>query len=592
MRYGRWFLGWFLTAFALPAMAQYGQDATYGQGVTPAGPRPLFEQAADPTVSTDIGWLYTKDSAGATELYYKDATGNVVQLTTAGAVGGGALALADDVQARWGSSADFVCEYDTTNTPDAMVCGVSSDSRALIITEKADVSTNYGHALQPNPTVWIHSADQTDVNDYLGLSHDTSMVVFNSGNGGFAFADRGTNRVYIDDTGIIAATQKDSTSGSPDVVFNLIGGAHTNVTAGANVTAFSIVGQSLDYAAGNIATLQFAGIVPPTVNIGGAGGNGTDWTGWTVSKHTLGAGVGTVTNNDALTAVGPIRAKEYLWFDTGTAVVATKYGWWRNADATNVLQGNVPTGASFEWSVNDVAQLSLDASTLNLQANTITGVGSAITGTQGTALTISIATGATTGDDLIVAGGNAGAGDNKAGDLDLKPGVTTGSGQPATVSLWANSGGSVSQMMDFVSTGAGLAGLRFAGGTTSFSWVTQSGPTAYYHFRVDGSVASSVNYLQVSGAATGAEPVLAAVGDDADIDARVNPKGAGNLTTTGGFTSSATGALGWTIQTAANQVCTTTCISACAVGWDTAAGEVSVGCADATADKCLCAGSS
>lgn len=68
---------------------------------------------------------------------------------------------------------------------------------------------------------------------------------------------------------------------------------------------------------------------------------------------------------------------------------------------------------------------------------------------------------------------------------------------------------------------------------------------------------------------------------------------AGTFTTlvaTTSITSSAPGTLGWNLAAAANQACTTTCTSACVHGWDTAAGEVAVDCANATADKCLCAG--
>lgn len=60
---------------------------------------------------------------------------------------------------------------------------------------------------------------------------------------------------------------------------------------------------------------------------------------------------------------------------------------------------------------------------------------------------------------------------------------------------------------------------------------------------------------------------------------------------TGTVTSSATSDLGWSVVAGANVACNTTCTSACVVGWNTAAGEVAVACTDATADKCLCAGS-
>lgn len=65
-----------------------------------------------------------------------------------------------------------------------------------------------------------------------------------------------------------------------------------------------------------------------------------------------------------------------------------------------------------------------------------------------------------------------------------------------------------------------------------------------------------------------------------------------SMSGTGQLTSAASADIGWSLQSAANQACNATCTSACVFGWDTASGEVAVGCSDATADKCLCAGGS
>lgn len=51
-----------------------------------------------------------------------------------------------------------------------------------------------------------------------------------------------------------------------------------------------------------------------------------------------------------------------------------------------------------------------------------------------------------------------------------------------------------------------------------------------------GKVASAVNYLKASNAATGAGPTVAALGDDTDIDLNLSSKGAGNLVLTPGAT--------------------------------------------------------
>ena len=58
-------------------------------------------------------------------------------------------------------------------------------------------------------------------------------------------------------------------------------------------------------------------------------------------------------------------------FDRGAAITAADYAVGRDADGTNQLHYNTPTGAGFEWSVNDAAQLTLNsAGVLNVLATT------------------------------------------------------------------------------------------------------------------------------------------------------------------------------------------------------------------------------
>lgn len=70
-----------------------------------------------------------------------------------------------------------------------------------------------------------------------------------------------------------------------------------------------------------------------------------------------------------------VELNNQLRFDTGVAATAANYQILRNADATNLLQLNVPTGASFEFSVNDVVEATLSGTTFNLQANELTTTG-------------------------------------------------------------------------------------------------------------------------------------------------------------------------------------------------------------------------
>ena len=67
-----------------------------------------------------------------------------------------------------------------------------------------------------------------------------------------------------------------------------------------------------------------------------------------------------------------------------------------------------------------------------------------------------------------------------------------------------------------------------------------------------------------------------------------------SLTVTGDIKSSAATTIGWSVVAGADTACSTTCTNACVVGFDDGAADAEnmVDCASATADKCLCAGSS
>lgn len=60
------------------------------------------------------------------------------------------------------------------------------------------------------------------------------------------------------------------------------------------------------------------------------------------------------TNNQLRSGAGVI-------FNTGLAVVGANYFVGRDADATNQLHFNVPTGAGMEWSINDTAQIQMSS---------------------------------------------------------------------------------------------------------------------------------------------------------------------------------------------------------------------------------------
>lgn len=56
-------------------------------GLVPFDFLQLQQQAADPATTATTGWLFSKNSAGVTELFYKDPSANVIQMTSVGRIG-------------------------------------------------------------------------------------------------------------------------------------------------------------------------------------------------------------------------------------------------------------------------------------------------------------------------------------------------------------------------------------------------------------------------------------------------------------------------------------------------------------------------
>jgi hypothetical protein len=89
----------------------------------------------------------------------------------------------DNIKATFGSSQDAFFVFNTTQTSNALVLGVDPVSRSFLIVESGDETTNFAIANQTNPTVFIHSADQTVAADYVALTHNQTDGVVWSGAG-------------------------------------------------------------------------------------------------------------------------------------------------------------------------------------------------------------------------------------------------------------------------------------------------------------------------------------------------------------------------------------------------------------------------
>jgi hypothetical protein len=83
----------------------------------------------------------------------------------------------------FGTGNDAIAVWSTVQTPDALLFGLGSQSNGLIICEKADAGTDFAHALQANPTLFIQSADATSVADWISFAHDQTNGVIATGAG-------------------------------------------------------------------------------------------------------------------------------------------------------------------------------------------------------------------------------------------------------------------------------------------------------------------------------------------------------------------------------------------------------------------------
>jgi hypothetical protein len=89
-----------------------------------------------------------------------------------------------------GTGSDTALGYNATQTPDALMLGLGSDSRGLVICETADWSYDFAHAIQTNPTLFIQSANQS-ATEWISFAHDKTDGVINTGTGGVKFPGSG-----------------------------------------------------------------------------------------------------------------------------------------------------------------------------------------------------------------------------------------------------------------------------------------------------------------------------------------------------------------------------------------------------------------
>ncbi len=117
---------------------------------------------------------------------------------------GGNLQLNDDIELQFGTGNDVQFLWDTADADAHFLSTVLSGSNNWIVS--ADNNTDWTHAASTNPTLFIQSADQATVADYLSLSHDQTDANIAVGAGDLKMTIAGGDLAFQQATTISTST--------------------------------------------------------------------------------------------------------------------------------------------------------------------------------------------------------------------------------------------------------------------------------------------------------------------------------------------------------------------------------------------------
>ena len=175
--------------------AQIVTNALTISGITNAEFINLKLQSGDPAVQTDKGEIYTKTVSGIVELFYKDSSSNVTQITEGGSIGGDLIHMDDDEYLGFGNTSatpDAGIAWNTAQTVDGLYLGLSDAQNTLIIAEYGDRAFDFAHGAQTNPTLFIHSATQ-NTTQWISFAHNQTDAVIATGAGDLLLTIAGGN---------------------------------------------------------------------------------------------------------------------------------------------------------------------------------------------------------------------------------------------------------------------------------------------------------------------------------------------------------------------------------------------------------------
>jgi hypothetical protein len=144
---------------------------------------------------------------------FTTAGGTLTAALTLGNVDNGVL---DNGNFGFGNVTDFQFQYDTTNTPDTMKAGTSTESESFWFSQKADLNADVGNgpcgtSACTNPTIGGFSADVADDLKWWAAWHDQANAHMATGTGGFLGLAYAVQAVTTTETPAATADQTDET---------------------------------------------------------------------------------------------------------------------------------------------------------------------------------------------------------------------------------------------------------------------------------------------------------------------------------------------------------------------------------------------
>lgn len=261
----------------------------------------------------------------------------------------------DNSQIQFGSLPDVACEYDTNQTNDALVCGLSVDSERMILSRKADMSVNF--ALSD-----LGSA---------GLS-----LMSNGGDKAVTFYHDDTNAVIEISSGVLSvpagiSTPTITTSGAI-ATSSTISSTNTNAASGSanplDITStLAIMNGSDDYTAIdlNITNADHTGSnTIQGLDVSGITGDAQA----TETAINIGNGwdVGINAGNNSITTTGAVSGASFTATASILSTAATNIGWSVVAGADTACNATCTNACVFGQNTGDMSIVDCAAATADV----------------------------------------------------------------------------------------------------------------------------------------------------------------------------------------------------------------------------------